>query len=306
MNDPDRSDPADPQTPAGEKRGRRSGGFRAFSRRAEKVEEAAGKTRRPKRIERLDGNFTIHEAQQILRAEGGELTVHETVVQVLWTLFLFGSLAWAIIVGNATIWHMAVPLVVEYMTGVVGLPLLLPFFRHPELGREARKCLVLIAILLVAAVIATAVRSARGGLTWMEQLRADGAFLQEWIFGHHLQWAMLISAVHMMRGLIRNARFLIRHGPPFMGPGMGCGMRFAVLFLALIIVPPCAMALAGLFKGSSLFQHLPGWLLNPAWLLWSVLLVADLCYLWFRWDIQSRLKKKGYRIEPEIPENIAT
>jgi hypothetical protein len=68
-------------------------------------------------------------------------------------------------------------------------------------------------------------------------------------------------------------------------------MRIAVMSLATVIVPVVGMFGLGLLK-----EFVPKWKpdLTPAiavaWALWATLLAADLCLLWFRWDIQNKLK----------------
>jgi hypothetical protein len=115
----------------------------------------------------------------------------------------------------------------------------------------------------------------------------------DFVLGREVHWAILVAAFHAARGLWRNTRFLIANGPPFMGPGMGCGMRIAVLILAVILVP--AFAIFGL----AILQNI-GVRWNPAsdsipfvWLIWGLYVSAELLTLWFLWDIQRKLISAG-------------
>jgi hypothetical protein len=252
--------------------------------------------------EELDKDFTVHEAQHILASEGGELTRTDLIVEAIWALAFSVALAWVVIAGEATAWHLLVPLFAEYLTCLVALPLIQVGLRHSELRQTACECIR--AILIVAFIGA--------GAIWGQSLYRDTSFAQQWhsnltlvldwMAGRHLIWPILIASAHGLRNLARNVVFVLNHGPPFLGPGMGWGFRIAILVLASVLAPTCGFIVVsvlqdlnvidkGLNKG---FTQWNGIVLT--WIVWACLLIADLTYLWFRWDTQTRLKQKGFEI----------
>jgi hypothetical protein len=58
--------------------------------------------------------------------------------------------------------------------------------------------------------------------------------------------------------------------------GLGCGMRVGIFFLGFFLVP---------FVVS-------GTKVTNAWILWGLLLLAEVLTLWMHWDIQKRLKQR--------------
>lgn len=246
----------------------------------------------------LDGDLTVHEARQILSCEGGELTVSELIIEVAWALLLGGCLAWSIVVGKATAGHLLVPLAVEYLTCLAALPIITLFVWHPELAKPRREALWALGLGMVALVITLVVRSIQAGTGWLQQANSDGLYLWNQMLKTHLQWPIAVAALHALRNLRRTIGHLLEHGPPFLGPGLGCGMRIAVFALAGILVPGLGTFLLSVLKAIGINWN-PEWSWhNLAWVLWGCLLIADLCTLWFRWDVQNRLKKRGLRIEP--------
>ncbi|MEQ1905505.1 MAG: hypothetical protein ABL888_15050 [Pirellulaceae bacterium] len=246
----------------------------------------------------LDKNFTVHEAQHLLTSTGGELTVREAVVEIIWSIVLAASLAWAIVVGQASLWHMLVPMVAEYLAYLLVLPLLALYFRHVELRKyswESIRALLIVGVLLL---IAGYVHSRYQQASFQGQLIRDLQIAWEWIYSHQIHWPILVASLHAIRNLWHSVQHLLKYGPPFWGPGLGCGMRIAVLFLAAFIIPTVSMFVAGTAKDLGIrWKPEPGtWQNIFTWLLWGLLLVADLAALAMRWDLQKRLKAKGHRV----------
>jgi hypothetical protein len=246
-----------------------------------------------KRKSGFDEKLTASEAQHILKAEGGEITLRELIIQVVWTLAISAALAWAIIKGNATAWHLGLPMVAEYLACVLLIPILNLFYRHAELRKETMKCLILIVILLMIGLSALTVDARAKGNDIVSHFNLWMAKITDFVIGKEVHWAILIAAFHSARGLWRNVIFLMKNGPPFLGPGMGCGMRVAVLVLALIIVPAFAMFGLGILQDVGVRWKPSAEWIKPVWLIWGLYVIAELLTLWFLWDIQSKLKAEG-------------
>lgn len=241
----------------------------------------------------FDAKLTASEAQHILKAEGGEISARELIIQAVWILLISAALAWAIIKGNATAWHLGLPMIGEYLVCLLLIPILSLFYRHPELKKETMKCIILLLILIVIGLYAIAVDARSKSNDFVTHFNLWMAKVTDFVIGKEVHWAILIAAFHSARGLWRNVIFLVKNGPPFLGPGMGCGMRVAVLVLALIIVPAFAMFGLGILHDVGVrWKPSADWI-KPVWLIWGLYVVAELMTLWFLWDIQSKLKAEG-------------
>lgn len=248
---------------------------------------------RSKRKKGFDAKLTAQDARQILKAEGGEITLTELVIQLIWVLAIAGSLAWAIFKGQSTVWHLGLPMVAEYLVCVLFIPILNLFYRHPELKKETVKSIWLIAILAVCSFTALIFDARSNGNDLVSQFQLWITAATDFVIGKQAHWAILVAAIHAARGLLRNVRFLLANGPPFLGPGMGCGMRVAVLVLAVIIVPAFGMLILGILNDLGV-----RWKPSPdsfplVWLIWGLYVTAEVLTLWFLWDIQSKLKSEG-------------
>ncbi len=244
--------------------------------------------------------LTAAEAKHLLMTEGGEMTVRETIIQIGWALAVSGALAWAIVKGQATVWHLVVPLVGEYLCLLVALPLIYLYLRHPDLKSEYVKCsraLVLLFIAIVGTIVGRAIYYEHAVI---DQLKTDSRWIGAWIVDHQVHWALLVAVFHAGRSLHKSVRNLLVHGPPFIGGGMGCAMKIVVLFFAVILIPFFGMFVLSLLKdfGVSSFPPKewgpPQTWVAPVWIAWALLLIADLATVWFLWDIQSKLKQEGH------------
>jgi hypothetical protein len=120
-----------------------------------------------------------------------------------------------------------------------------------------------------------AYQSHRSRLPWLEQFQLNIQQAWAWITDHHMHWAILFAMAGVLLGLPGRIRNLYEYGPPFAPVGLGCGMRIAVFFLGCFLLP---------FVAS-------GTQVSNAWILWALLLIAEILALGMHLDIQRRLKK---------------
>lgn len=211
----------------------------------------------------------------ILRGEGGERTTGEFAVAVLMALGTSGLVAWAIRAGDATVWHLALPLAAQFLTWVLLFPLVYGVLRHPDLRKEAVSSLRMWVILpLVVLVIVTVRHFTIGGQTWLNQLRGDINWFWRWVIDSKMHWPILLAIVSMSSILASSIRNLYRHGPPFDGAPLGCAVKAVIGILALFVVPFILTA--------------P---IQAVWVVWGILLIAELLSVAAHWDIQRRLKR---------------
>lgn len=199
-----------------------------------------------------------------------------------------GLLAWAIYQGNVTVWHMLVPMVGQYVTLIVALPLLYLALRHPGLRKDGLASLRLWGIFAVIAVVALFVGAYWQGKPWQSLLASSASASWRWITEAHMQWPLLWSVVEALLGLRYRVSNLYQHGPPFVGVSLGCAMRFVVLLVGLALVPFVAETLSAR----------PSWL---PWIVWGIIAVSEALALGMHWDIQQRLRKLD-AVEEEAAE----
>jgi hypothetical protein len=238
------------------------------------------------------GTLTLEDARHIVLAEG-VLSRRELIIQIVWALAIAGLLAWAIVAGQATFWHMLVPMFAEYLACIVVLPFLQVFYRNADLKKDSRSCLRLIAFIIAGLAIACFVRSRMFERSFFGQFSDDWAVVWNWVVGFKMHWAILAAGLHASMNVTRSVRHLVRHGPPYMGPGLGCGMRITVIILAVIVVPAFGMLILGVMNEFGLGKFdIRSWI-SPAWILWALLLTAELATLAMRCDLQRRLERAG-------------
>lgn len=269
---------------------------------------------RPGKPSAFNEKLTASEAKHLLMSEGGQMTGREALIQIAWALAVSFALFWAIWQGQATIWHLVVPLLAEYLCLLFSLPVLYLILRHPGLKDEFVKCTTAIGLLVLVLSGVLIGRSVYLKQPIMTQVDLDARWLWSWIVDHQVHWALLLAVFHAVRSLYKSVRFLLQHGPPFIGGGMGCAMKIVVLVFAVILVPALGMLVLGILKEFGVRSFPPkewgppqNWI-APVWIAWALLLIADLATVWFLWDIQSKLKQEGHL--PDRPkqdqENIAT
>jgi hypothetical protein len=223
---------------------------------------------------KLVNNLTIADARHLLNNEGGELTFTDVVLKLGAAAIVAAAIAWALWRGNATVWHLALPPVAQYLTLLVAIPLVYVVLRHPALKKESFGAIRFMAAVAIILTIAVAVRAYRDGVPWRAQFAADSALTWRWIVDAHMHWPILAAVAAMLIELPGRVRNLYQHGPPFVGVSLGCAMQFVILLLGFMAIP---------------------WALEDArrmaWTLWAVMILADLLALGMHLDIQRRLRK---------------
>src|SRR5262245_52105098 len=85
----------------------------------------------------LINKLTVEDARHILATEGGGFTVGALALQLLLVAIVAAFTARAIWIGNATVWHLALPMLAQYFALLVAVPFIQVFIRHPDLQKEA-------------------------------------------------------------------------------------------------------------------------------------------------------------------------
>lgn len=235
----------------------------------------------------LVNNLSVADARHLLQTEGGELGASQIVVQVIQIAAVAGACAYAIWVGEATAWHLVLPMVGEYLILLAILPVLYLFLRHQAMRKDTIGSLRLWAIFALINAGAVAYQSHRSGIPWLQQFLLNIQQAWAWITDHHMHWAILFAMAGVLLGLPGRIRNLYEYGPPFVAVGLGCGMRVAVFFLGCFLLPFIAS----------------GTQVSNAWILWALLLIAEILALGMHLDIQRRLKKLDAEVEPEAMTN---
>lgn len=227
------------------------------------------------RSRRLVNDLTVGDARHLLATEGGPLDVSQLAVRGISIVVVAAACAYAIWAGHATVWHLALPMVGEYVVLLAAMPILYLAVRHPALRKDAVGSLRLLAILAVAGAIAIAVQSHNSGQPWPTQFADDANTSWAWIRDHKIQWAILAAMVGTLLELPGRLINFKKHGPPFSPVGLGCGMRVAVLCLACFLLPV-------VMSGSAT---------RNAWILLGLLVLAEVLSIMMHLDIQRRLEK---------------
>lgn len=221
----------------------------------------------------LVNNLTVADARHIVNCEGGELSAGDIATELITSAVVAGALARAIWVGDATSWHLFLPMVAQYAALLLVLPVVYLFLRHPALRKDSIGALRLIAFLLLAGAGALAVESYRTGAPWRTLLDDHLRQAVRWIVDAEMHWPLLLAVAAILLAIPRRIRNLYVHGPPFYGVSLGCAMRFLIPLLGCCLLPFIA---AG---------EIP-----VVWVLWTIIVLADVLALWMHWDLQRRLR----------------
>jgi hypothetical protein len=227
-----------------------------------------------------DSGPPVEDPHHLLACEGGELSKAQIAFELLSVVAIATTTAWAIAAGHATAWHLALPMVAQWLALVFAIPFIYLAVRHPDLRKDAGFYLRLWAGLAAALALVTAVRGWLDARPFHAQLVADVGLTWRWIADAHMQWPIAIAFVVQLVALQGHVRNLYVHGPPFSGISLGCGMRSVVLMFGCALLP-------WLIGGGS----------NPAWVLWTMLLIAESLTLWMLLDIQLKLRKHAQQPE---------
>ncbi|MBX3435287.1 MAG: hypothetical protein KF847_18365 [Pirellulales bacterium] len=222
----------------------------------------------------LVNKLSVDDARRMLRNEGGEMSPFDLVVQGLTIVGIAGLTAWAIRAGEATAWHLFLPMLAQYVALLVALPGIYLVLRHPDLKRDTRLAVVWVGAGLLAWGIAAAVRGANSGLPATAVLAQDAQAAYRSVVDTHMQWPMLAAVASCLSGLPRRVRNLYEHGPPFVAAGMGCAARVVVPLLGCFLLPAIAAHP----------EHM-------AWYVWAMIVGGECIALWMTWDVQTRLRK---------------
>lgn len=227
---------------------------------------------------RLVNKLTVGDARRLLRHEGGPWSGWTMAWRAGLALALIGLTARAIGFGEATIWHLMLPLMAQLVALNACLPLMIVGMRASGLRREAWACWRNVVIGLAAAAVAIFVRSRLLDASWTDQAGTDLRGLWAWIVDHEMQWPTLLALAGMAASLPARVRQYQQMGPPFVSVSFGCAAQAVVMTLGLFALP-------------LLWGHPTG----MTWALWSALSLADLLALYGLWDVQRRLRQLDAR-----------
>ena len=224
--------------------------------------------------QKLLGNLSVADARHIVSCEGGEQSAIGFAIHFASVVAIAATTAWAIDAGYATVWHLALPMVTQYLALLVSLPVIFVFFRHPDLRKDTINAVRLLAGLAATAAIVTGARAWWHETPWSEQFNSDAHLAWRWIKDGHMLWPMLIAFLTELVAIPGRVHNLHKHGPPFVGVSLGCAMRFVVFMFGFCLLP--------FLLGSNT---------DMAWTLWAMILIAELLAFWMLWDLQRRLRK---------------
>lgn len=227
----------------------------------------------------LVNKLSVRDAAHLVKTEGGSLSTGQIAFRLATVVLVAAFTARAIVLGSATAWHLFLPLVAEYLVLLLSMPVLALFVRDGDLKKEARKSLFWLFAIAVVASLWIASRSFDHGTAWSVQAKAEASRLLHWITGHQMHWPILGAAAAMVLGMPGRVAAYHRHGPPFMAVGLGCAMRILVPFFGCFLLPLIASGKTPL-----------------VWVIWTILLLAELGALWMHWDLQRRLARRGIEV----------
>lgn len=227
----------------------------------------------------LVNKLTVGDAVHLVRTEGGTLSRIQIAFRVATVLIVAAFTARAIVVGQATAWHLFLPMAGEYLVLLATLPVI-SFILHDEtLRQDVRRSLSWLFAIAVIASLWIGSRSFDEGTAWTVQAKVELSRLYTWITSRQMHWPILGAMAAMIAGLPGRVAAFHRHGPPFMAVGMGCAMRLVIPLLGCFLLPLVA---AGEFP--------------IVWVIWTILLLSELGALTMHWDLQRRLAKRGIEV----------
>jgi hypothetical protein len=226
----------------------------------------------------LVNKLSVKDARHLLKHEGGEATRVEYALQLAFILITAGFSARAILWEGATVWHLLLPGLAQYLALLVFIPVCQAFFHLPGMRREVIKSYGNLAFWCVAGGVSVFVRAAKHQISPGSQWAQDTAWLASFIMETGMLWPMISAAAGMAISLPARFRTFRDHGPPFVSVSLGCAARIVILFLGLFLLP-------------LLLAHSGG----APWFLWTALLLGDLLGLIVIWDIRRRLRRLDAR-----------
>lgn len=178
--------------------------------------------------ELLVNKLGVREATHFVRKEGGSLTTTQIVFRVITVTAVAIFTARAIVVGDATAWHLSLPTLGEYLVLLLSLPVVNVIIRDPALKKDAAQSLRVIFGLVVIGSLWIASRSFDSDIPFPQQAKLEFSRLIGWITSHEMHWPILGAMVAMAAGIPARVTAFHRHGPPFVAVGMGCAMRLVI------------------------------------------------------------------------------
>ena len=149
--------------------------------------------------QKLVNNLTVADARHIVNCEGGELTIGALATEIITTAVVSATLARAIWVGDATSWHLFLPMLAQYFALLLVLPVIYLVIRHPDLRKDSIGALRLLAFLLLAGGVALGVQSYRTSAPWRQLLDDYLAVAYRWIIDAHMHWPILLAVAAIPR-----------------------------------------------------------------------------------------------------------
>lgn len=227
----------------------------------------------------LVNKLTVRDAVHLVRTEGGTLSRIQIAFRVATVVIVAAFTARAIVVGQATAWHLFLPMVGEYLVLLAALPVI-SFILHDEtLRQDVRRSLSWLFAIALTVSLWIGSRSFDDGTAWTAQAKVELSRLCTWITSHQMHWPILGAMAAMIAGIPGRVAAFHRHGPPFMAVGIGCAMRLVIPLLGCFLLPLVA---AGKFP--------------IVWVIWTILLLSELGAVAMHWDLQRRLAKRGIAV----------
>lgn len=227
----------------------------------------------------LVNKLTVKDAAHLVKIEGGSLSTGRIAFRVATILLIAAFTARAIVVGEATAWHLFLPMIGEYLALLVAMPVVSLIVHDEQLKQDAGKSLVWIAVITGITASWIGSQALEANTNWWFQAKTESSRFLTWITSHQMHWPILGAMAAMIGGLPGRVAAFHRHGPPFMAVGLGCAMRLVIPLFGCFLLPVIA---AG---------KIP-----VVWLIWTILLLSELGALFMHRDLQRRLAKRGIAV----------
>jgi hypothetical protein len=224
----------------------------------------------------LVNRLTVKDAIHLVRSEGGNLSTLGFGFRILLVVAVAAFTARAIVYGQATVWHLFLPLLGEYLVLLVSLPIINRIISDKRLRQDSRQSIRLLSGFVIAAAIWIMWRSHNQENPWLHQAEHDLSQGYAWIVGHKMLWPILGASLGILMSFPGRIASFRKHGPPFVAVGIGCAMRFIIPLFFCFLLPVVASGKLPL-----------------VWIIWAILLLAELAALAMHWDLQRRLRLRG-------------
>jgi hypothetical protein len=144
----------------------------------------------------------------------------------------------AIVVGQATAWHLFLPMVGEYLVLLASMPVICLILHDSDPAERCpQESLVAFHDRRGRLALDRLASSFDEGTAWTSQARVEFSRLYTWITTHQMHWPILGAMAAMIGGLPGRVAAFHRHGPPFMAVGLGCAMRLIIPLFGCFLIP---------------------------------------------------------------------